>query len=93
MIADKIPELSNSSLRPIYIIGAGGIVNDAHLPAYHLAEYNVQGVYDINQERALATAKKFSIPRSFKSLEELVTEAEKDAIFDVAVPALSLIHI
>ena len=26
-----------SEKRPIYIIGAGGIVNDAHLPAYKIA--------------------------------------------------------
>ena len=34
-----------SEKRPIYIIGAGGIVNDAHLPAYKIAGYNVQGVF------------------------------------------------
>ncbi len=34
--------------RPIFIIGAGGIVNDAHLPAYRIAGFEVAGIYDIN---------------------------------------------
>lgn len=40
---------------PIYIIGAGGIVNDAHLPAYTIAGFNVQGIFDINKDKAAAT--------------------------------------
>lgn len=33
---------------PVYIIGAGGIVQDAHLPAYGLAGFEVSGIYDLN---------------------------------------------
>ncbi len=76
--------MSNS--HPIYVIGAGGIVNDAHLPAYKIAGYNVQGIFDINIEKAHATAEKFSIPFSYASLEDMIAGAPANAIFDVAVP-------
>ena len=40
-----------SQPRPIAIIGSGGIVKDAHLPAYQKAEFKVLGVYDIKPEQ------------------------------------------
>ena len=79
--------------RPIYIIGAGGIVNDAHLPAYALAGFNVAGIYDINYDRALLTARRFSVPKIFKTLQELIRDTEPEVVFDVAVPADSLIEV
>lgn len=93
MSVDKIPRSSGTKTRPIYIIGAGGIVNDAHLPAYALAGYTVAGIYDINYTKALATADKFSIPQAFENLEDLLTAAEQDAVFDLAVPASSIIQV
>lgn len=92
MNASNFPEFAISR-RPIYIIGAGGIVNDAHLPAYKLAGYNVQGIYDSNPDKSAATMKKFSISQSFKSLEQLVSNAEQDAVFDVAVPPASIMDV
>ena len=35
--------------RPIVIVGAGGIVRDAHLPAYRLAGFRVHGICDLAQ--------------------------------------------
>lgn len=77
----------------IYIIGAGGIVHDAHLPAYALAGYHVAGIYDIQQEKAKTLAQKFSIPKVFASLQEMVQEAPENAIFDIAVPAGGLLAV
>jgi len=37
--------------RPIVLIGAGGIVRDAHLPAYRKAGFTVASIFDANQER------------------------------------------
>ena len=34
--------------KPIVIIGAGGIVNDAHMPAYRKANFDVLGLYDVD---------------------------------------------
>jgi len=72
------------STRPIVIIGAGGIVNDAHLPAYQKASFPVAGIIDIDVTRAEAAAEKFSIPCVYQSLEEAA--AQSDVVFDVAVP-------
>lgn len=71
----------------IYMIGAGGIVNDAHLPAYQLAGYTVAGIYDIDADKARATADKFAIPAVYTTLEALKAAAGTHHIFDIAVPA------
>jgi len=70
--------------RPIVILGAGGIVRDAHLPAYAKAGFPVAGVYDINPAAAQERAKEFNLPRVYSTLEEAV--AEPGAVFDVATP-------
>src|SRR6185503_21097267 len=82
-----------SEKRPVYIIGAGGIVNDAHLPAYKIAGFNVQGIFDIASNRAKATAEKFSIPRVFGTLNEMITHSPSNAVFDVAVPGSQTIPV
>ena len=74
-------------MRPIYIIGAGGIVNDAHLPAYQLAGYAVEGIYDRDVVKAQATAARFGVTRVFNSLKDLLVQAPADAVFDIALPA------
>ena len=79
--------------RPIVIIGAGGIVKDAHLPAYHKAGFHVAGVYDLNRERALELAARFGIERTYSSLAESVAEAPANAVFDVAVPASAVLDV
>lgn len=71
----------------IYIIGAGGIVNDAHLPAYQLAGYAVAGIYDIDATKAQVTAGKFDIPAVYTAIETLIAAAGPQDIFDIAVPA------
>ena len=72
--------------KPIVIIGAGGIVNDAHLPAYRKANFEVLGLYDIDRKKVLHTAKKWGL-RSYSSLDNLISDAEeKQAIFDLATP-------
>lgn len=78
---------------PIVIIGAGGIVNDAHLPAYKLAGYEVAGIYDVNKEKAGATAQKFNIPVVFDTMEDAVLRAPEKVVFDVAVPGSEIIQV
>ncbi|HMU09704.1 MAG TPA: Gfo/Idh/MocA family oxidoreductase [Ferruginibacter sp.] len=81
------PDTSLSSQNiPIYIIGAGGIVNTAHLPAYRIAGFNVQGIYDIVPEKAKSTAANFNVPHVFASVNEMIAHAPENAVFDVAVP-------
>ena len=73
--------------RPIISIGAGGIVHDAHYPAYALADYPVIGLFDPDQERAAFMAETFGVARTFDSLAAAVAFAPAEAVFDVAVPA------
>ncbi|MBC7947370.1 MAG: Gfo/Idh/MocA family oxidoreductase [Chitinophagaceae bacterium] len=77
----------------IYIIGAGSIVNDAHLPAYRIAGYNVQGIFDINEAKATKAATSFSIPKVFSSIARMVEVAPGNAVFDVAVPGSQTIAV
>lgn len=76
--------------RPIISIGAGGIVNDAHQPAYQKAGFKTLGIFDLNQKQAEVTANKFAIPSVYTSLGEAVSQAPDNAVFDVAVPAAAL---
>ena len=75
------------------ILGAGGIVNDAHLPAYKLAGFKVCGVYDINIEKAKATAEKFSIPVVYENVERMLKDAPPDVVFDMAVPGHAIVEL
>jgi len=69
----------------IGIVGAGGIVSAAHLPAYRTAGFSVRAIYDRDRSRAEALALKFSIPRVCGSLDELLADDSVD-IVDIAVP-------
>src|SRR5688500_16251767 len=78
------PEMPRSP-RPIVIVGCGGIVRDAHLPAYQLAGFDVAGVTDVDPGRADAVAETFGL-LNVDSISEL-SKLAKDPIYDVAVPA------
>jgi predicted dehydrogenase len=75
--------------RPIVIIGAGGIVRDAHLPAYSKAGYVLQGIFDLQPERAEELGRQYGVP-VFRTLEAAAGAASPDAVFDVAVPPSSI---
>jgi len=79
--------------RPIVIIGAGGIVRDAHLPAYRLAGFPVAAIFDQNGARAAALAKEFGIPRVGATLAETIAAAPVGAVYDCAVPANAILGI
>src|SRR5438874_11699273 len=76
--------------RPIVIIGAGGIVHDAHLPAYAKAGFPVAALVDVSAEKAAALAKQFSVPHAGASVAEAVRFAPQNAVFDIAVPAKAI---
>lgn len=78
---------------PILSIGLGGIVHDAHYPAYKLAEFDVIGGYDLNSDRATMMQEKFNIPKLYSSIEALVDDAPAEVIFDVAVPGSALLDV
>jgi predicted dehydrogenase len=72
--------------KPIVIIGAGGIVRDAHLPAYKMAGLPVQGVFDVDPERAASLAKDWHLDVVYESLEQAVEKCGTDVVYDIAVP-------
>jgi predicted dehydrogenase len=73
--------------RPIVVIGAGGIVNDAHLPAYRKAGFPVTGVFDLDAGKARNVAQQWEIPTVFDSLAQATSVA--DCVFDVAAPPVA----
>jgi len=80
-------------VRPIVVIGAGGIVRAAHIPAYKKAGFPVIALMDRDKDKAAALAAERGISHSLGSLAEAVSFAPRDAVFDIAVPASELVHI
>lgn len=68
----------------IGIIGCGGIVSGAHLPAYRAAGLEVVAVFDLDRQKARAVAADFDIPAIAASAEELAAREDVD-IVDIAV--------
>jgi len=81
------------SPRPIVVIGEGGIVENAHLPAYAPAQIPVLAIADTAPRKAEALASRFGVERAFGSVAEIVRFAPHDAVYDVAVPAGNLIDV
>ncbi len=78
---------------PIVSIGAGGIVRNAHYPAYAMANFPVFGVFDSDLSTATVIAKDFGVERVFASLEEAIDQAPEGCVFDIAVPAYAILPI
>jgi predicted dehydrogenase len=79
--------------RPIVIIGAGGIVQSAHLPAYAKAGFPVIGIADQIPERAESLAREHGVQQAFRSVDDAVRFAPPDVVFDVAIPASQLARV
>jgi predicted dehydrogenase len=85
---DYVPKLPLTADYGIGLIGAGQIVNQAHLPAYRKAGFSVIAITDRNRTAAEETAQRFAIPRVCASVEELL-EISRIDIVDIAVPAIA----
>jgi predicted dehydrogenase len=73
---------------PIAIVGAGGIIDGAHLPAYAKAGLEVVGITDVDPTKAADVAARHGIPRVYKDLAELLSDPIP-VIVDIAVPAVA----
>ena len=71
---------------PIAIVGAGGIVDGAHLPAYKKAGVTVVGIFDTDPAKAKDVANRHGIPKVYSSLDELINDSASKVV-DIAVPA------
>lgn len=70
---------------PIVIIGAGGIVGDAHLPAYKKAGFTVFGITNRTRSRAEKLAAEWSIPNVYNTVDEAVAHAPANAVYDITI--------
>src|SRR5687768_6579338 len=69
----------------IIIIGAGGIVNDAHLSAYKKAGFHVHGITNRTRAKAEDLANKFEIPNVYDSVEDSVKNAPANVVYDITI--------
>jgi len=89
---DYRARLSSGSDVEIAIVGCGGIVNYAHLPAYAAHGLNIVGCFDVDGEAACRTAEEFGIPRVYESVEDVANDPDV-VIVDVAVPPWEQLNI
>jgi len=82
---NELPEQPAKIDYGIGIVGAGGIVDYAHLPAYRQAGYHVVGLTDIRCEMAEAVAQKHGIATVYPDLQALLQDPAVE-IVDIAVP-------
>jgi predicted dehydrogenase len=84
MIIPYKPDLPQT-VQPIIIIGAGGIVSDAHLPAYKKAGFLVHGITNRTRARAEKVAVEFNIPNVYDTVAEAVANAPANAVYDLTI--------
>lgn len=72
--------------KPIVLVGAGGIVRDAHLPAYAKAGFKVVGVSDVDGDKAKELAGSHGIASVFEDIPEAAGEHGCDVVYDIATP-------
>lgn len=77
----RVPE---EHRRPIGIVGAGGIVDYGHLPAYEKAGLEVVGIFDIDLDKANDVTKRHGIGTSYGTLEKLLND-ERVEVVDIAI--------
>lgn len=71
--------------QPIIIIGASGIVKDAHLPAYEMAGFKVFGITNRTISKAYDLQKEFKIDHVFENVADAVKNAPSNAVYDITV--------
>lgn len=80
-----------TAFRPVFVLGAGAVVRDAHLPAYRRAGIPVAGLFDLDAERARTLAAATPGAQAFADRGEFLEAARAaGAVFDVALPPEAL---
>ncbi|HEX6495955.1 MAG TPA: Gfo/Idh/MocA family oxidoreductase [Acidobacteriaceae bacterium] len=78
---------------PIVLIGAGGIVQNAHLPAYRKGGLPIAAIVDRNPERARALATEWGLPIHGATLASVLPQLHGAVVFDIAVPAAAVLQV
>ena len=79
------------SLKPVVLIGAGGIARDAHLPAYKKAGFQVEGITDKEKLKAEQIAADWGIGSVYESHREAAKTWGTDAVYDIATPPQAIL--
>jgi predicted dehydrogenase len=90
--SSDVTKLTTAPL-PIVIIGAGGIVRDAHLPAYRKGGLKVAAIADRDTARARSAAEEWGIASSGESVATLLPRLTGPHVFDIAVPASAVLDV
>lgn len=78
-------------LRPVFVVGCGAIMRDAHLPAYALEGVRVGGCFDSEPSRAATLAGLVPGAAAHPTLEALVAACTAaGGIYDLALPPQSV---
>ena len=78
---------------PIVLIGAGGIVRNAHLPAYRKGGLAVAAIVDRHLERAEELAAEWDIGIRAATLPDVLPQLRGPHVFDIAVPAIAVLDV
>ncbi len=70
--------------RPVGVVGAGAIVDFAHLPGYRQLGIEIAGLFDLDSERAKDVASRHGVSHVYASLDELLGDARVEVV-DIAV--------
>lgn len=87
----RMPTLVSQT--PIVCVGAGSIVQQAHLPAYRLAGFEVVGITDLHIGLAKKVAADFDIPSVYTDIGEVCQRHGDTVVYDVAVPGNAVIGV
>lgn len=83
---DRRPQPRQPDRFGIAIVGAGDIIENAHLPSYRDAGYRVVGITSRTLDNARGVAQRMGIPRVYESLDALLADPAVDVV-DIAVAA------
>ena len=72
--------------KPIVFVGTGGIINDAHLPAYKQAGFPMRAAFDLDATRAKTLADAAGLDETYDSLDKMVAACGTDVVYDIATP-------
>lgn len=82
-----------TSYKLVVFVGAGGIVRDAHLPAYRKAGIPILGVTDVDGARSASLAEEYGLEQVYEDLSKAVDVNGKDVVYDVATPSGVIVDI
>jgi predicted dehydrogenase len=82
---DYLPRLPRRKDVGIGCVGAGFIMSDCHLVAYHQAGFNPVALAARDPARARAVADRHGVPRCYRTVDELLADPGVE-VLDIAVP-------